>query len=88
MDMSTYLLRWLGVLLLLIVGTAGCAEFGAENAALPTAPSSLSAGSLASLSQSSVVTLAAGPGASYDATGSWHVEVIDLRTPKHRRGII
>jgi hypothetical protein len=72
MGMSTHARRRFGVLLLMIVATVGCAQFGGENAALPTAPSSLSEGPSARM---------AGPGVSYDATGSWHAVVIDQRSP-------
>ena len=86
MGASSLSLRWFGCLVI-IVSAAGCSH-DASNVASPTAPSSL-AGSSASLSdsrspsspQAGVVTPAAGPGASYDANGSWHFVVFDGASP-------
>jgi hypothetical protein len=60
MTSSTRFLPLFG-LLLITVSAANCAQAGAGDGTLLTSPSSLSAG-----------PLAAGPGASYDASGSWH----------------
>jgi hypothetical protein len=70
-----------------VVGTVfvvGCSQMGqstsptAPSSAL-TAPTSLAGGTSVSLSQSSRVAQL-GPGASYDATGSWHFVTTDQRT--------
>ncbi len=57
---------WLGIMLVTLVGTAGCAQSGAANSVSLTAPSSASNSAAALPIQPQVA-----PGASYDATGSW-----------------
>ena len=58
MRVSTFSVRWFGLLLFLTAGTVGCAQSGTGVPTSLTSPSSLSS--------------AIGPGASYDATGMWH----------------
>ena len=69
MSASITSLRRFGSLLLVVAGTAGCAQPSDSSWASPTAPSSLSAGS----SALSAPVAQFGPGASYDASGPWHV---------------
>jgi len=76
MNVSTRSLRWLGILLF-ATGAVGCAQPGVSDVGLPTSPSSLSTGPSASLvPPSRIATL--GPGASYNASGTWHFVVADI----------
>jgi hypothetical protein len=68
--MSTLSARWFGFLLLLIAGTAGCAQSETGAPASPTSPSSLSAGPSAT---------AVGPSAGYDASGTWCIANTDAK---------
>jgi hypothetical protein len=78
MDVSTRSLSWFGILLFTI-GAVGCAQPGVSEIALPTAPSSPSAGpSASSVPPSGIPIATLGPGASYDATGPWHFVVADV----------
>ena len=67
--------RWFGVPLVMILGTVGCGQQGAADVGSPTAPSSLVALPSSSASRSDVLTLMAGPGAEYNATGTWHLVI-------------
>lgn len=76
MGRSTPLGRRLSFLFVVIVGafilSVGCAPSGTGGSAVAlTAPSPVSAGASASLSQLSTIGTQAGPGAGYDATGLW-----------------
>jgi hypothetical protein len=62
-----------GALLLTVVGTVGCAQPGSSNQASAMAPSSVTSGAALSAPQSGT-TAQAGPGASYDASGTYIVE--------------
>lgn len=64
MRVSTLSARWFGLFLLLIAGTVGCGQAGPGSASPLTAPSALSSDGLS-----------AGPGASYDGSGSWHATI-------------
>ena len=68
MDLSTRSLTLFGVLLITVLAVS-CAQAGAGGAGLPTSPSSLSGGP---------VTVALGPGASYDASGMWRFVTTDV----------
>jgi hypothetical protein len=67
-------LRWFGGVLM-IVGSVGCSQSGVGSLNSPAAPSSLAAGPLGSSSELGEFTTRAGPGASYNATGSWHLVI-------------
>lgn len=68
MGVSIHLMRRFSVLFLTAVGAAGCGQ-GASDAVLPSAPSSFSAGPVAS-SDAGVSTTMAGPGDSYSVDGT------------------
>ena len=81
MGVSTHLMRRFGILLLTAVGAVGCAQLGDTGGALPTSPSSLSAGPVA-FSETDVFTTMAGPGASYDVDGTtWRIVVYNGASP-------
>lgn len=68
MDLSIRSLPRFGVLLIAVIAVS-CDQPGAGDAALPTAPSSLSVGPSAAF----------GPGASYDASGVWRFVSTDVQ---------
>lgn len=67
LDLSTRFLPLFGLFLITVVAVS-CAQPGAGDGVLPTSPSSVSAGPSAA---------ALGPGASYDASGTWRFDTTD-----------